>query len=737
MPAWSMAACSICRDSPCPPCASLVCWIKDSLNGYLGGTRFGARVKLYSPNLLLSLRSILIQPILGSLVYLIRNFISPHYSTQQQHGRSLRGPMSAIAGLWCFDGRPAAVEGCSRMLAAQKIYGPDGIGQWSDDSIALGRRLMRLLPEDAFDRQPLVGAAGRYILVADIRLDNRAELTSELGLSPDTSARLSDAALLLAVIERWGDNCFDHLVGDYAFALWDAEAHRMWLARDPLGQRPLHYHRGNGFFAFATMPKGLHALPEIPYAPNEAFVADFLTVMLEDGTQTFFSGIQRLQPGHVAMVSCQKFELRRHWIPKRRRIKLGGAEEYAEGLRPLLDQAVRARLRGAEDVGAYLSGGLDSSAVAATAARIQAAGGRKVIAFTAVPHRGYAGPNPRNRFIDEAGHAAETAALYSNMEHILIPNEGRSPLDDLDRSLLLLDQPAHNLCNMGWAYNIFDAAKARKLKVILAGSAGNFGISYNGLELLPELLRGGDWLRLLCAARALVAHGGMRWRGVLANTLGPWCPTGLWIWINKIAHGASPDVGEYSAIHPNYLAEMNIVRRARVQDIDLACRPSKDGFDMRLSALMARDPGAYNKGTLGGWQLDERDPTADVRILEYCLAVPTDQFLNDGVQRALARRALADRLPKRVIEERRKGLQAADWHEHLTAVRDRIGEEFDRLDACQTAGKLMNLSRLRRLVEDWPTVDWEHDRTNLIYRSGLLRAISAGHFLRKVSAVNS
>ena len=84
-------------------------------------------------------------------------------------------------------------------------------------------------------------------------------------------------------------------------------------------------------------------------------------------------------------------------------------------------------------------------------------------------------------------------------------------------------------------------------------------------------------------------------------------------------------------------------------------------------------------------RLTHRDPTADVRLLEFCLAVPTEQFLRDGMQRALARRALADRLPKQVLEEPRRGLQVADWHEDLTAVRDRVADELDRLEACPAA----------------------------------------------------
>src|SRR5215831_13928340 len=157
--------------------------------------------------------------------------------------------MTALAGLWRFDGTPDVAESCTRILAAQKLYGPDHGAQWSDSAVALGRQLMRVLPEDAFDRQPLVGGGGRYVLVADLRLDNREELTRLLQIPSEKASRLSDAAILLAAVERWGEQCVERLIGDYAFALWDSARRHVILARDQLGQRPLHYHRGNGFFA--------------------------------------------------------------------------------------------------------------------------------------------------------------------------------------------------------------------------------------------------------------------------------------------------------------------------------------------------------------------------------------------------------------------------------------------------------------------------------------------------------
>jgi asparagine synthase (glutamine-hydrolysing) len=157
----------------------------------------------------------------------------------------------------------------------------------------------------------------------------------------------------------------------------------------------------------------------------------------------------------------------------------------------------------------------------------------------------------------------------------------------------------------------------------------------------------------------------------------------------------------------------------------------------RLSTLQSNDSGNANKGVLGGWHVDQRDPTADVRFLEFCLSVPTEQFWHGGVQRALARRALADRLPKIILEEMRRGQQSADWHETLTAHRDRIKAEIGRLDSCAPASRALDLARLHRLIEAWPTDGWERQEVFHSYYIALSRAVSAGHFLRRTTGSNA
>ena len=608
--------------------------------------------------------------------------------------------MSALAGLWRFDGRPGAVNDLGRVLAAQRLYGPHDERRWDGGEVALGRALFRTLPEDRFDRQPVIGGEGRFALVADVRLDARDELAATLGLEPALAATMADAALLLGAWERWEDGLFDHVYGDYAFALWDAAARRLVLARDALGGRPLHYHRGGGFFAFATMPKGLHALADVPYAPDTRRVTELLALIPEAGPETFFEGISRVEPGHLIEISPDGERPRRHWDPTPKSLPRWTGDDAAEGLRAELDRAVATRLRGADGrVAAQLSAGFDSAAVASTAARLLAPDGR-VVAFTSVPREGYAGKDPKGRFGDEGPLAAATAALYPNMEHVLVRPGPERILDGLDRAFFLHDRPILNACNQRWITGIAAEAQRRGLKVLLSGQMGNMTISYNGLELLAELVARGRLVKLWRMIRGATRSTSMTPLGALGYALGPWMPARLWIALNRWRGRPLGDLRDYSAMNLERFETLGLDQVARERELDTAYRPRKNGFETRLWVLKRIDTGAFGKAMLAGSGLDTRDPTADRRLVEFCLALPSEAWAPGGAIRGLAKRAWADRLPEAVIAQRRKGLQAIDWHEGVGP--QEVRAELDRLAQVEGAAEALDLDRLGRLVDEWP-----------------------------------
>lgn len=532
--------------------------------------------------------------------------------------------MTALAAFWAFGSAYDGQARCESMLRAQQIYAASPGVCRSDGLVALGRRLHCLLPEDVHDTGPIVDARGR-VLIADVRIDNRDELGRVLGLAG--AARMSDAAILSEALLRWNDDAYDRIVGDFAFAQWDPARGTLLLARDFTGQRPLHYHAGDGFLAVASMPKGLHALPEIIRAPDADAAVDFLAHIPESGDASFYEGIAKVAPGHFAVLTRAGIASHRHWHAPTATLRLRHPDDYAQALREQLDHAVAARLRGATtNVATHLSGGLDSSAVTATAARIT---GGRVTAYTSVPRDGFVIPPDSPGIADEGPLAAAVAALYANVDHVRLSTNLRSPLDSLDRNVFLYERPYLNLCNGVWVDAINDDAKARGLTVLLVGAAGNASFSYHGMHRLGELARRGA-LHSLAREAVLLMRGGTAPRTVAAQAIGPFLPRAVWRGISTL-RGRADDLTGYSAISEGAARDPGLAARAAARGVDFDYRPLADPRAAQLQLLGRVDVGNYNKGTLGGW--GNRRPRSE--------------------RRSEARRILPDRSGRPVSRERR------------------------------------------------------------------------------------
>ncbi|HEX8379507.1 MAG TPA: asparagine synthase-related protein, partial [Allosphingosinicella sp.] len=539
------------------------------------------------------------------------------------------------------------------------------------------------------------------------------------------AAVLADSALLLLALERWGETAPERLLGDFAFAFYDSHQRRLLLARDPLGQRPLFWHRGDGFVAFSSMPCGLHALGMMDRRPDETNLIRYLAGLPRKGPESFFEGVERVEPGHVVTVTADRTSRRRYWIPRRRELGLKRFGDYVEAFRFELDSAVARRLRGAGDVvAAHLSAGWDSNAAAATAARLLAPEGKRVLAFTHVPAGPGHAPPPFNRLADEGGLAAETARLHPNIDHVRIANSGRSPLAGLDFYSALFERPVFNLCNHVWLSQIRDAASASGARVLLSGEIGNWTISAAPNALLADFLREGRLLAWSREARAMLRDGRARLRGIAASSFGPWIPDSLWSRFERFSSGHDASITDpiNPKLHERVAAERETGRLG-------SAGGRGNYFEHAAAALMEMDWGEHRKGILGGWGIDKRDPTADPRLIDFCLSLPLDMLMKDGIRRPLARAALADRVAPAVLAERRKGYQSADWHEGL--ARDSAGAArlVEAMAADETASRLIDVERLGRLVRNWPDSGWEDRGIMAAYRIGLLKGLTAGHFI--------
>ncbi len=166
---------------------------------------------------------------------------------------------------------------------------------------------------------------------------------------------------ILRAYEKWGEDFLCHLTGAFAIALWDDREQRLLLARSPLGERSLCYHNSEASFAFASMPKGLFALPGVNREIDLDYLADYLVAVPKDSGSTFYSGIHRLPAGHCLTIRRDGTKLRRYWQPDTgRELRLPSDEDYVDAFNELFQRVIADHMRSATPVGVMMSGGLDS-----------------------------------------------------------------------------------------------------------------------------------------------------------------------------------------------------------------------------------------------------------------------------------------------------------------------------------------------------------------------------------------
>ena len=182
---------------------------------------------------------------------------------------------------------------------------------------------------------------------------------------------------------------------------------------------------------------------------------------------------------------------------------------------------------------------------------------------------------------------------------------------------------------------------------------------------------------------------------------------------------------DYSILHPEIARRLDLERTA-FHDLN---QSSSDGRTMLRTLLEYGDIADTPIAAQGGWQMDFRDPTYDRRIVEFCLTAPLEEFLRGGQQRSLARRAMVGRLPPSTLSRTQRGLQSADWYVNLGAVRGRMAAEVERLQTSPLASRMLDLARMRTLIENWPSSGFERLDVNRTHHIALTRGFSVGRFL--------
>ncbi len=589
-------------------------------------------------------------------------------------------------------------------------YAPGPISVWSDHDISFGARGHPLFHQSLSFTGPLVSADAPYVLAGDVRLDDRRSLCDALELPGECSR--GDSELFLACWERWGEDTLDRIVGDFAVAIWDRLEKQLILARDALGQRPLYFSAGKGCVAFASMPSGLHTLADIPRSVNRSALLRVLSHAPRLPGETNFHNIEQLEPGQSIRFGRNFTQRRLYWNPSCAPVRRRDPREYVSGVRHILGTAVAERVGGETHVGTHLSAGLDSSTVTMLAAEYLSRAGR-VSAFTAIPSSSVG--HSDTRLNDEGDLAAQIANSRPNVYHRRVA-PSRHALTELDKAYDLFQQPMPNPVNYGWCASINDAAAAAGIRVLLIGQSGNLTFSAEEPEVLRLLARSGRWASLFSEASAACVGGA---------GLGPPLKSLARMIIDQAPEAWRRHLGSGAGHGPSFIAPSAVNELPEVSQTRLR------GPEKRLAMLRRLDFGPVMKGYSAGWNLEVTDPTADRRLVEFCLTIPPEEFTKAGRPRALGRRLAEGLLPRSVMSERRRGLQAADWLEQLQARSDQLTAMIARIATTPAVTELLATKRMAEAAHHLSTTKTPSG-ADQVYRSALFRALSVGYFVHRV-----
>lgn len=595
-----------------------------------------------------------------------------------------------------------------RAIATTYAFGGGKPSVWCGDGAAFVHVPWATTPEDRLDRLPGRLSGGEETLVFDGRLDNRDDLLSELGIDRERGAVMGDGALVMAALERWGNDASGRLLGDFAYARWNRRARRLVLECDAVGGRTIYAHAGPRRICFATLPIAVLAFPDVPREIDRVAIGHHLLSTPIPAGATLFRDVFRLPPAGRLVWQDGQHRIERYWrLDPGRRIRYRDSREYVEHARELLDRAVEAQLRVVGPLVCQLSGGLDSSAVTATAARLRP--DFTIHALTTVPEPMAPLPPPSaKRVYDEGSLAAATAALYSNVEHHILP-AGALTADEVDptRRFARTGLPIRNFLNFGTWQPAYALARELGARVVFSANTGNATLSWEDMARWPF------------------------WRRQMVESIPPAFARRLRRWLGKpVDHWA-----RRSAITRDFAEEIR--PDAILASVPFALGHGRQNRNARLRFIerhWVRRPFhaslVYSTGT------ESRDPLSDRRLAEFCFAIPSREWRLGGVSRSFARRVLSDRLPPAVLAFTGYGYQNGEWFHRQSGLCDALMAEIDRLEASPTARHMLDLPRLRALGNDWPAdaAAAERRREEILVAFG--RTLYFGRFIRWVEGSN-
>jgi len=636
--------------------------------------------------------------------------------------------MSAIFGIYNTNGKPVDPEDLRCMGGAMQLLGPDGSGTWHEGSVGLGHLMNYTTPESVGENLPLKSNSGGFVITADARIDNREELLGTLGVPRPLRNSMPDSVIIIKAYKKWGQDCPNKLLGDFVFAIWDPQKQRLFCARDCIGCKSFFYYRGQNFFAFSSDFKGILALSNVPRQLDETRIADLL-LQISAGETTIYKEIRRLPLMHAMSIDKNGVDLRQYWFPERSpEIRLGSDEEYIEAFKEVFFDAVRSRLRSIRPIGVMLSGGLDSASVACAAAKELKKRGETLHAFCSVPLPEFNDPMPSGRIADETPYIEAICRKYDNISVNYSSAPGWTPLTELELDLRVFNQPTTGAEYRYWIYAALEIARQRKTGALLTGQAGNFTISYNGAGYFAGLARNWQWLTLARELNQLCKKNKRRFPGVLLRqVLEPLVPGPLWWHLqSRNLREVLKERSRY--LNPRFAQRISVPKRFEKNRMVPLYRLLADSRRLRCRHINPKRSEIADIWAAVGshYGLEVRDPTADKRVVEFCLGIPDRLYIKNGWERMLIRGSMAGILPRTVRWRNDRGLIAADLPLRLKLAHKKMIMRLEQMKNSPFIGKYLNIDRL---LNDLSLLHTGKNIPGILKHGHAVKAVLTGCFL--------
>ncbi|MGX2961402.1 lasso peptide isopeptide bond-forming cyclase [Peribacillus sp. JNUCC 23] len=644
--------------------------------------------------------------------------------------------MSAITGIFHSNDEPISIEHGRGLMKALQKYPADDVQTWYKENIFLGCHAQWITPESVGEQLPFYDYERKLAITADAIIDNRDELFERLQVDHADQKIMTDSELILHSYQKWGEEAPKYLVGDFAFMIWDEKKQKLFGARDASGYRTLYYYQNKSQFAFCTTIEPLLSLPYVEKQLNEEWLAEFLaisgTIDTVDARLTPYRNIEQIPPFHTIKIDRGKIKLTRYGtFSSGERLKLKSDEEYVEAFQEVFQKAVNSKLRTHRNVGSQLSGGLDSGAVVSFAVKTMREKNKRLHTLSYIPPNDFKDFTPKQLIPDERPFIKSTVHHVGGITEHYLDFEGKNSFSEIDIFLKELEMPYKFFENSFWLRGVFEKAHELGIGVLLNGDRGNFTISWgSALDHYATLLKKLKWLRLFQELNQYSKNvGGARLRRL---------PVILRIGF-PIIDQIFPQGTPYrlpTLINPAFAERTGVFKKLKEYGIDQTGWFSPPNINEERRILL-EDIFPWNAGNTlisklslryGLWK---RDPTNDLRVVRFCLSVPEEQYVQNGLDRALIRRSTENYLPDKVrLNQRTRGVQGADGIHRMIPYWNDFIEELEQLSTDKKVlefldGQVIKTSRLK--VEEGPRPKYYTDPD---YRT-LMRSLIVYRYLKK------